>query len=178
MDQVMGVVVAFAGAYLPRYWATCDGQAISISANQALFSLLGITYGGNGTSTFNLPDLRGRTAIAPGSSAFGGFSLGQAAGVESVTLTMEQIITHNHSGTISLQLGANSAPGIDPTVNDGYPSEYTAAYSDQAGGLMYAPGYSDVAIGNAGSGLPVDTRSPFLVIQHIICLSGIFPSRG
>jgi len=77
-----------------------------------------------------------------------------------------------------LELGANSGPGVDPTVNDGYPAEYTGAYSATSGGHMYAPAYSNVAIGNTGSGLPIDTRSPFLVITHIISLAGIYPSRN
>jgi microcystin-dependent protein len=178
MDQVMGVVMCFAGYYTPRYWATCDGQALSISQNQALFSLLGTTYGGDGVNTFCLPDLRGRTAVSVGESVFRTYQLGNAAGAESLTLNIRQIPSHNHNGVIQLALGANSGPGVDPTVNDGYPAEYTGAYSATSGGFMQSPVYSNVAIGSTGSGLPIDTRSPFLAISHIISLAGIYPTRN
>ena len=177
MDQVMAVVVCFAGTYVPRGWASCDGQILAISQNQALFSLLGTTYGGDGRTTFKLPDLRGRTAVSTGQSPFHNYSLGESTGSESVTLDLQHMPPHTHDGDITLHLAANSGPGIDATVNNGFPADYTAAYSTTADSTMLAPDYKNVAIDNAGSGVPVKTRSPFLVIQHIICMQGIFPSR-
>lgn len=178
MDEVMGVVVCFAGSYVPRGWASCDGQLLAINQNQALFSLLGTTYGGDGRTTFRLPDMRGRTAVSAGQFRLHNYSLGETAGSESLRLDFSQIPAHTHDGDITLHLAANSGPGIDPTVNDGYPAEYTAAYATSGDSTMLAPEYSNVAIVNAGAGIPVNTRSPFLVISYIICIQGIYPSRG
>ncbi|THU38340.1 phage tail protein [Niastella caeni] len=178
MDQVIGTVVCFAGSYIPRYFAPCDGQILSIAQNQTLFSLLGNKYGGDGITTFRLPDLRGRSAVSTGQSFFHNYTLGETAGSESVTISLNHIPTHTHDGDIALHLPANSDPGIDTTVNGGYPAEHTGAYSTSGGSTMLAPEYKNVSIGNAGSGVPVDTRAPFLVITHIICLEGIYPSRS
>jgi microcystin-dependent protein len=178
MDQVIGTVMCFAGSYVPRDWASCDGQTLSISQNQVLFSLLRNRYGGDGYTTFKLPDLRGRTAVSAGQSSFRNYTLGEVAGSASVTLGLNHIPAHTHDGDISLQLPANSGPGIDATVNDGFPADHTGAYSTSGGSTMLAPDYKNVSIGNAGSGVPVDTRSPFLVIMHIICLAGIYPDRS
>lgn len=178
MDEVMATIVCFVGSYVPRGWAACNGQTLPISQNQALFSLLGTTYGGDGRLTFNLPDLRGRTAVSAGQSPFNNYTLGETAGVESVTLDWNHIPQHSHNGYIELHLTADSAPGIDSTVNNGYPSDHTGAYATTGDSTMLAPDYKDVVIGNTGAGVPVDTRSPFCVITHIICMYGIYPSRG
>lgn len=178
MDPVMATIVCFVGSYVPRGWASCDGQTLPISQYQALFSLLGTKYGGNGTTTFNLPDLRGRTVVSAGQSPFHNYELGETAGTESVTLGWNHIPAHTHNGDITLYESAVSSPGIDTTVNNGYPADYTGAYSTTGGSTMYLPDYQTGAIGNTGSGVPVDTRSPFVVIQHIICMFGIYPSRS
>jgi len=178
MDEVMAVVVCFAGSYAPRGWAFCSGQILAISTNQALFSLLGTTYGGDGRTTFRLPDLRGRTVVSAGQSPYRNYTLGQSAGAESVTLDASHIPSHTHDGNITLQLPANSGPGIDPTVNSGFPSDYTGAYSTSGNSTMQAPEYKNAAIANAGSGTPVITRSPYLVMNHIICMEGVYPSRN
>jgi microcystin-dependent protein len=177
MEGVMGVVVCFAGSYVPRNWASCDGQTLFISEHPALFKLLGATYGGDGITTFKLPDLRGRTAVSAGQSPNHNYTLGESYGSESVTLGFNHLPAHKHDGDIALHLSANSGPGIDATVNEGYPAEYTGAYATSGGSTMLAPEYT-TTIGNAGSGVPVDTRSPFLVITYIICLKGIYPSRS
>jgi len=178
MEPVMGVVLCFAGTFVPRNWASCDGQTLRISDNPALFRLLGTTYGGDGITTFNLPDLRGRTVVSAGQSAFHGYTLGESAGKESVQLNMNHLPAHTHNGDISVQLAAASDPGIDPTVNDGYPSQFSGAYSNSADNTMLAPDYANVAMGNTGAGVPVDTRSPFLVLTYIIALKGIYPTRS
>lgn len=178
MDEVMAVVIYFAGTYAPRNWAFCNGQIMAISQNQALFSLLGTTYGGDGKSTFALPDLRGRTAVSTGQSPFRNYALGQRAGAESVTLNVSQIPSHTHDGNITVQLPANSGSGIDATVNDGFPSDYTGAYATSANSTMQAPDFKNASLANTGSGTPLVTRSPYLVINHIICIQGVFPSRN
>ena len=177
MTPVIGVVVCFAGSYVPRFWASCDGQTLLISQNPALFKLLGTTYGGNGVTTFHLPDLRGRTAVSAGPSSLRRLKLGESAGSASVTLGLHQIPAHEHSAIIDVHFAVTNNPAIENTVNDGYPAARDNAYAASgANGPMYPPEYS-VTIGDAGSGVPVDTRSPFLVITHIICLEGIFPPR-
>lgn len=181
MEGVMGVVTCFAADFAPKYWAFCNGQTLSIAQNQALFAILGTTYGGNGTSTFNLPDLRGRTPVSAGQAPrLNNYVLGQSVGAEFAVLTVNNIPSHNHTGNISLQLPSNNDDGIDPSPNVGYPSGFTGAYAaaptDQT--TMLAPAYSNVVIGNAGNNQGIDVRSPYLVINYIICLAGIFPSRN
>ena len=178
MDEVMAVVICFAGNYAPRNWALCNGQILAISTNQALFSLLGTTYGGDGRTTFALPDLRGRTAVSTGQSPFRNYALGERLGSESVTLDISHIPAHRHDGNITVQLPANSGPGIDPTVNGGFPGDFTGAYATTANSTMQAPGYNNISMTLVGTAAPVITRSPYLVINHIICLQGVFPSRN
>ncbi len=176
MTPVIGMVVCFAGPFVPRDWATCDGQTLLISENPLLFKVLGTLYGGNGITTFNLPDLRGRTAVSTGQSEFHNYQQGESTGTETLTLTTGQMPLHTHSGTVSLKPGARTEIGIDPTANDGYPSEFTGAYAKSGDKFMVEPAYT-VAMREAGAGKPVNIRSPYLVISYIICLKGIFPSR-
>src|SRR5436189_142599 len=107
MEGVIAVVTCFAADFAPKNWAFCNGQLLAISTNQALFSLLGTTYGGNGVQTFGLPDLRGRTPVSPGQgNGLSNYALGQSAGAESVSVTGNNMPAHNHNGNITLQLDA------------------------------------------------------------------------
>jgi len=157
----------FSFNFPPKGWAFCNGQLLPINQNQALFSLLGTTYGGNGQTTFGLPDLRGRVPMHVGS----GFVQGQMAGTEGQTLNVSQIPAHTH------QINAATA-----TVNQPYPSgnlwatggtqpAYSA--SPTAGALM-SPG----SITNTGGSQPHENRAPFLTLNMSIALTGIFPSRN
>jgi len=177
MTHFIGMVVCFAGQYFPRTWLPCNGQSVLISKYPNLYKVLGTTYGGNGTTTFNLPDLRGRTAVSAGRSSFHNYTLGEQAGAESVTLNTSHIPAHTHDGSITLRLSANTDPGIDTVVNDGFPSDYTGAYATTGSSTMLEPDFKDVTIGNTGSGLPVNTRSPYLAITYMICVEGILPPR-
>jgi len=177
MTAFIGMVVCFASPYVPRDWLACDGQSLLISKYPNLFKVLGTTYGGNGVTTFNLPDLRGRTVVSTGKSSFHNYTLGEQAGAESLTLTENHIPAHMHNGTITLKLPANSSAGIDTVVNGGYPSDYTGAYATTGGSTMLQCDFTNVTIGNTGAGLPVNTRSPYLVINYVICVEGIFPPR-
>lgn len=177
MDAFIGMVVGFASPYVPRNWLACDGQSLFISKYPNLFKVLGTTYGGDGVTTFNLPDLRGRTAVSAGKSSFHNYTLGEQAGAESLTLTTNHIPAHTHDGSITLRLNANADPGIDTVVNDAFPSDYTGAYSTTGGSTMLSPDFINVTILNTGAGLPVNTRSPYLVINYVICVEGIFPPR-
>ena len=102
MDPMLASIMIFAGNFAPRGWAFCDGQLLAISANSALFSLLGTTYGGDGRTTFGLPDLRGRAAIGPRHGpGLSNYALGQRGGVETVTLNITQIPSHTHLATVT-----------------------------------------------------------------------------
>ena len=156
----------FGGNFAPAGWMFCEGQLLAISQNDTLFNLIGTTYGGDGLSTFALPDLRGRLPIHQG----GGFILGQAGGSESVTLTINQIPTHSHAllASASVATGANPAnavPGQSPSISM-YESDVPAA------------GLNAVAITALGGSQPHLNMQPFLTITFCIALQGIFPSRN
>lgn len=179
MEGVIGVVSCFAADFAPKNWAFCNGQLLAISQNQALFSILGTTYGGNGTTNFALPDLRGRTAVSAGQGpGLSSYNLGQKTGSESVTLTSANLPPHTHNGTVNnLQLQADSNDGSQNSVEFAYPAALAGAYAATPNTTMKAPTIS-ATIGNTGNGVPMNTLSPYLVINYIICLYGIFPSRN
>jgi microcystin-dependent protein len=154
--------------FAPRGWATCDGQLLSIAQNTALFSLLGTQYGGDGQTTFALPDLRGRAAIhmgqGPGLSAV---NIGERAGAETVTLTANQMPSHSHAATSNQGAATASRPGgAVPAAGGAY-----AASSD--GSTMNA-----AHIANAGGSQPVGIKPPYLGLNFVIALEGIYPSRN
>lgn len=178
MQGVIGVVTCFAGDFAPRNWAFCNGQLLAIAQNQALFSILGTTYGGNGTTNFALPNLQSRTAVSSGAGpGLGNYTLGQMSGAESVTLSVTNLPAHVHNGPVSLQMDADSSEGSMSRAVNTYPAAYAGAYSATPGASMATPPYT-VTIGNAGNSQPIPIRAPYLGINYIICLTGIFPSRN
>lgn len=149
----------------PKGWALCNGQLLPINQNQALFALLGTTYGGNGQTNFALPNLRGRVPIHMGN----GHTLGEAAGSTSVTVNIQQLPTHIHF----VQATNNAANSDDPTNN----------VFGQAGANLYAPFASAAAMGPAmvssvGGSQPHNNMMPYLTLNFIIALQGIFPSQN
>jgi len=172
MDPFIGQIIMFAGNFAPRGWALCDGQLLSISQNSALFSILGTTYGGNGQTTFGLPDLRGRVALHPGQGpGLSNYTLGQQSGVENVTLTTNQMPIHGHTvapGSSTDTPNANSPANAVPAAND-----QQQLYSTEANASM-RPTNS----GNAGGSQPHDNLQPLLCVNFIIALEGIYPSRS
>lgn len=181
MQGVMAVVTCFAGDFAPRNWAFCNGQILSIAQNQALFSLLGTTYGGNGVTTFALPNLQGRTPVSTGQGpGLANYTLGQLSGTETVTLNVSNLPSHVHNGAINLHLDADSSDGTQTRALNAYPALYSGAYATTPGGggvAMATPAYN-VTIGNAGNSQPMPIRAPYIAINYIICLAGIFPSRN
>jgi microcystin-dependent protein len=165
----LGSITMFGGNFAPRGYAFCAGQILSIAQNSALFALLGTTYGGNGQTTFALPDLRGRAPLHEGNSSFGNFALGQVLGSQSVTLTANQLPAHTHT------LGANSGPGSGIG-----PANAVWARSPAASNYAASPniGMNPAAVSGAGGSQPHNNLSPFLAINFIIALQGIFPSRN
>jgi microcystin-dependent protein len=166
----IGTITMFGGNFAPRNYAFCHGQLISISQNTALFALLGTTYGGDGQTTFALPDLRGRAPIHQGSLAGGGnYVIGQVQGTESVTLTASQMPAHTHV------LSANSGPGsgVGPSGAVWARSTATQNYAATGSTPMNA-----AAVTSSGGNQPHPNMQPFLAINFIIALFGIFPSRN
>lgn len=163
----LGEIRAFSFNYAPKGWAMCNGQLLPINQNQALFSLLGTTYGGNGTTTFALPDLRSRSAVDVGGSE--GYVAGQEVGTETVTLTTAELPSHGHPAYAS-SAGASSTT---PTGNL-WAAGSAAAWSAASPDTTMDPG----AIAPAGGSQPHENRSPYLVLTYCISLQGIFPSRN
>lgn len=179
MEPFIAMIVMFGGNFAPRGWALCDGQLLPISQNQALFSLLGTTYGGDGRTTFGLPDLRGRFAMHEGQGA--GLSdrrLGAKGGSETNTLTVQHMPSHTHVATTDVKLAVNS-PATSNEVNG-------KALANTLDTNIYASDAPDTAlgsnvtttIGNAGNGQSVNNMQPFQCVNFIIALTGIFPSRS
>lgn len=174
----LGQIQPFAFSFAPRQWAMCNGQLMGIAQNQALFSLLGTTYGGNGVNTFQLPDLRGRVGVGQGTQT----PLGQSAGVENVTLITTNFPAHLHtfSGTDAnadaALVGANgSVPATIFNFRGGTPPPPP----DPRYGPSASPqGLYSGSLTMAGSSLPHPNMQPYLAINFCICLNGIFPSRN
>ena len=156
----------FSFNYAPKGWAQCNGQLLPINQNQALFSLLGTTYGGNGQTTFALPDLRGRTPIHMGNS----FSEGQVGGQEFHILTSTEMPAHNHQVVVSTNNADMESPAGNLLAKGGSDALFTAS---QNGTQMSAN-----FIANAGGSQPHSNMQPYLTLNICIALQGIFPSRN
>jgi microcystin-dependent protein len=167
MDPFIGQISITAFDFAPRGWALCNGQAMAINQNQALFSILGTMYGGNGVTTFNLPDLRGRGAVAAGSQPPGG-----TGGAETVTLTTPQSPSHTHIPQASSKDGSQPGPaGAVWAKSTGGANQFVA---DSAPNAMMAA----AASGPGGQGQAHPNMPPVLVVNFIIATQGIYPSRG
>ena len=187
----MAAIIQFAGNFAPRSWAFCQGQTLAIAQNTALFSLLGTTYGGNGQTTFQLPDFRGRVPVGTGQGpGLSNVQLGELAGAPSTTLTTGNLPAHSH--TFSGASSALNATTIKATGQAPAAGSLLAKGVDGGGSavpLIYAPAGStptvalgglNVAgtIGNTGSNQPFSIMQPYLGMNFIIAVQGIFPSRN
>lgn len=178
MTPFIGEIRMFGGNFPPRGWAFCDGSLLSIAQNEALFVLLGTIYGGDGQTTFALPDLRGRVPLHQGTLAGNNYVMGQRAGVESVTLTAAQLPPHSHSAS------ASTAP--PPATGSGIQLDGATPYVPAAPAKprFYAPAgsatvaMSGQAIQPSGGNQPHNNMAPFLALSFIIALEGIFPTQG
>ncbi|MBM7647792.1 microcystin-dependent protein [Bacillus ectoiniformans] len=160
----------FAGNYAPEKWALCQGQLISITENEALFSLIGTTYGGDGRTTFALPDYRGRVVVHQGQNPITGtmYPLGQKAGTETVTLTTAQLPEHTHV------VHASSQAGTEPTPENNVWGSGVQQYSTQAPNATMNP----QTVSNVGGNQSHDNMMPYLTMNYIISLYGIYPQRS
>ncbi len=202
MEPYIGQIQAFGFNFPPRGWSTCSGQLVGISQNTALFSLLGTIYGGNGQTTFGLPDLRGRSAISfgqgPGLSLY---DIGQASGTESTTLTSLNMPIHTHAAVatpvastvqITATLQANSAAGSNALPAAGNYlaglSGKTGFYATSAGTTVDLAGITAtgsvnggapaITVNAAGGSQPFSILTPYLALNFCIALTGVFPSRN
>ena len=196
-EPYIGQICMFAGNFAPRGWMFCQGQLLAISTNTALFSIIGTTYGGNGQTTFALPDLRGRFPTHPGTGpGLSTINPGQMGGIESETLTIAQLPAHNHAATLtasgasSIQVagtGSNALPTPSATNNVLGASVATGGQS----AAIWSDALNDpvtlanpvslnagVTVGVSGLSQPVPVRNPYLGINFIIAVEGIFPPRN
>jgi microcystin-dependent protein len=181
MEPFLGQISIFGFNFAPRGWATCDGQILPIAQNTALFSLLGTTYGGNGQTTFALPDLRGRVPVhqgqGPGLSAY---TIGEVTGTEAVTLITTQIPAHSHVAQSAVNVAASSlAPSDDPSgavpTGGTQVNIYTAAPD---GTTKMNAGMVTTQVQPSGGSQPHENIQPLLCVNFCIALEGIFPSRN
>jgi microcystin-dependent protein len=189
-EPFLGMIALFPYNFAPRGWAFCQGQILSIAQNTALFSLLGTTFGGDGVQTFALPDLRGRAPISEGQGpGLSSYVLGQEGGVESVTLVSSQMPAHTHVISLSnvtavthVKNGAGNSRTPVANVPALEAAGVTALYSNStpdatmADGTVTLSGTPQASV--VGSNVPVNIRTPFLVMNYCIATEGIFPSRN
>lgn len=189
MEVFLGTIQAFGFNFAPRGWANCSGQMMSIAQNSALFSLLGTTYGGNGQTTYGLPDLRGRAGLnmgqGPGLSMY---NIGQIAGTENTTLLVTNMPAHTHAATATMGVqvaGTASKPLNTPSDTNKYLGASGGAagsatiWSDALNSPVTMGGTSgSVTVGPAGNSQPLSLLNPYLALNFCIALEGIFPSRN
>jgi len=167
----VGEIRMFGGNFAPAGWAMCQGQLMPISQNDTLFNLIGTTYGGDGQSTFGIPDLSGRAPVhmgqGPGISS--SYQIGEAAGVESVTLTTNQIPSHNHAVLVSQDLGTQTSPAGQVYAQN----TQVLLYTQDTASKFFNPSM----VQPVGGSQPHENMQPFLVITFILSLFGIFPHQ-
>jgi len=170
VEPFLGQLMITPYNFAPRGWAMCNGQLLPINENTALFALLGTFYGGDGIRTFALPDLRGRAPIGFGQGpGLSSYDIGQQGGEEQVTLTISQIPNHTHTAMAAASVANTGSPA--------------GAYWAMPRALLYSSSAPNVdmnanALASTGGGQPHDNRKPFLVVNYVIALQGIFPSRN
>ncbi|HEV3057078.1 MAG TPA: tail fiber protein [Vicinamibacterales bacterium] len=186
----LGMIIIVPYNFAPLGWAFCAGQLLPIAQNTALFSLLGTTYGGDGVQTFALPDLRGRVPVGAGQGpGLSNYSLGQTAGSENVSLTVNEMPAHTHPialNNLAATANARNAAGNSQTPVGNLPAVeaagVTATYSNAPANAVMAPGAISVTgtatAGAIGGGVPVSILSPYQTFNYCIALQGIFPSRN
>jgi microcystin-dependent protein len=165
-EPFIGSIILFAGNFAPRGWAFCNGQILSIAQNTALFSILGTTYGGNGQTTFALPDLRGRAALSAGQGpGLSNRSLGENGGAEATTLTAAEMPAHTHAQPASNADQSTNRPGGAVPARGG-------VYAGEGDGSQLDP------VSATGGSQPHNNMQPYLTLNYIIALEGIYPSRN
>lgn len=180
LEAYIGDISIVAFDFAPKNWATCSGQLLPIAQNQALFSILGTTYGGNGTTNFQLPNFQGKTPVHVGQGFGQHFSLGQTGGEYAHTLTNSEMPAHQHLVSNAGVVKAKTGPLADQTspvnnyfaTNAAETKRFTAVPDTTMGTI------SSLTTATAGSSIPHENMQPYLVLNFVICLYGMFPSRN
>lgn len=187
MEDYLATIRTFAGNFAPKGFMFCNGQLLAIDQNSALFSLIGTTYGGDGSRTFGLPDLRGRSPIGTGQGpGLSNYALGQQTGTENTTILINNMPSHNHPASSSMTLNVNNqeaevavpvagnalAAIIDSSANA------LLGYTTKTPTIPLAGGTVATNVGLNGGNLPLSILQPTLAINYVICVSGMFPSRN
>lgn len=171
MEEFIGTVKLFAFRFVPRDWALCNGQMMMIRQNEALFNLISTIYGGNGTTTFALPDMRSRMVIGAGQGTnLSQYNVGQTGGAERATLNVANMPAHNHA----IAIGASSATKLNPTPSNNFLGG-AQIYTNAVPEFTLDP--RSAGSSNTGSGTPFGTLPPYLAMNYCICLQGRFPSE-
>jgi microcystin-dependent protein len=181
MDGTLATVTLFAGSFSPRNWAYCAGQLIAIRQNTALFSLLGNTYGGDGQTTFALPNLCGRLVVGQGQGpGLSNYVLGESTGTQANTLVLPNLPMHTHTATATVQqpVSINGNDSQSPENSFPAPSSVSIYTSVAGSGQVAGPIVATATSGIAGSNTPINNMQPTLGLNYIICMYGIFPARG
>ncbi len=169
----LGEIRLFCGSFAPLGWALCNGQLLDVSTNAALYQLIGTLYGGDGTNTFALPDLRGRVPVHQGTTQGTTFVIGQQSGSETVTLVPNQMPQHTHSAACNSGGGTNT----DPT-NRYWAADSVSTENDFTGTIANTVAMNAGAVTPAGGSQPHDNMMPFLTVNFIIATAGIFPTQN
>jgi len=180
IEPYLGNVTVFAGNFAPRSWMFCQGQLLAIAQYDALFALIGTTYGGDGQTTFALPDLRSRVSIHMGQGpGLSNYQLGQMSGTENTTLLSVNMPSHTHSMlTMSVKQSVSTATtGVNDPTN-AYPASGATLYFGSSDGTSMGTYTSVGTTPIAGSNQPIPTLQPYLAMNYIIAVEGIFPSRN
>lgn len=178
MDAYIASIWSFGFSFAPRGYMMCNGQLLAISGNEALFALIGTTYGGDGITTFALPNMQGRRPIGTGTGpGLPSYVIGQMAGTESVTLITNNMPAHTHAVlTATVPVNATVGDQADPTTKVFGAGAGTGNIYNSTGGVTMAANNGTTGI--AGSNIPLDILNPYLTINYCICVEGIFPSRN
>ncbi|MFB9326036.1 phage tail protein [Paenibacillus aurantiacus] len=194
MEAFVGMIMPWPMNWAPVDWLPCDGRELNIQQYAALYSLIGVTYGGNATTNFKLPDLRGRVPVGMGQQPGGAnYVIGTVGGTETTTLTNSQLPPHNHtfSGTANVSIGAPANTG-DATTNTPAANTSLSVAKDSSGDVaniynttaptmmtasMNATASVSGTTGVAGTGMPFSNVQPYQTINYIICVNGLYPQR-
>jgi microcystin-dependent protein len=184
MEEYLGMVKLFAGTFVPNGWAECNGQLLNIHSSEALYSIILNTYGGDGMTTFALPDLRGRIPVGLGTQGGTTYEQGKAGGAESTKLSVKQMPSHVHTAKLNLNAsdGISANPEVDtvigkPNYIDGRATVNTNLYNKVKADIVNT---TMVTVDPAGADDPaaIDIRQPFIGMRYIICCQGLYPPRS
>lgn len=181
MEGVIGFTTMFAGNFAPKNWAFCQGQIINIASNTALFSILGTTYGGNGTTTFALPNLIGRQVVSTGTGpGLSSYTLGEVTGTPNVTLNITNLPAHVHPISYTVQLNASSDVNTSTATNAYYASDNATGATPYTSPdtTKLAPYNGSLTTSSNGSNQPISNQNPVMALNYIICLYGVYPARN